>query len=187
MIEALVYLVIYTCPDISFVVNLLGRYNSLPTQRHWNGVKHLLRYLRDIMDIALFYSKVCKFELTGYVNVGYFSDPHNGRSEISYLFACGRMTISLRCVKKTISTTSSNLAELLTLHETNQECVWLRSLSQHVQETCGLASEKINTTTIYGDKIACIAQLKPGYIKRERTKHISLNIFSLMIFRKMVI
>jgi len=31
--------------------------------------------------MSLFYSKVPKFELTGYADAGYLSDPHNGRSQ----------------------------------------------------------------------------------------------------------
>ena len=44
-IGALMYLASHTRPDISFYVNLLARYSSYPTRRHWNGVKHILRYL----------------------------------------------------------------------------------------------------------------------------------------------
>ena len=35
-IGALMYLTNCTRPDISFPVNLLARYNSAPTRRHWN-------------------------------------------------------------------------------------------------------------------------------------------------------
>jgi len=128
------YLANYTCPDISFYVNLLARYSSSPTRRHWNGVKHIFRYLRGTMDMGLFYSKVPKFELTSYADAGYLSDPYNGRSQTSYLFTRGGTTISWRSVKRTITTTSSNHAELLALHEASRECVWLKSLIQHIQE-----------------------------------------------------
>ncbi|KAK9169357.1 hypothetical protein Syun_001497 [Stephania yunnanensis] len=40
-IGALMYLANFTRPDIAFAINLLARYNSLPTRRHWNGVKHV--------------------------------------------------------------------------------------------------------------------------------------------------
>jgi hypothetical protein len=40
-IGALMYLANYTRPDISFFVNLLSRYSSSPTIRHWNEVKHI--------------------------------------------------------------------------------------------------------------------------------------------------
>ena len=33
----------YAQPDIAFLVNLLMRYSSAPTQRHWNKVNHVLQ------------------------------------------------------------------------------------------------------------------------------------------------
>ena len=129
------------------------------------------------MDMGLFYSKVPKFELTRYADACYLSDPHNGRSQIGYLFTFGGTTISWRSVKQTITATSSNHAELLTLHEASRECVWLRSLIQHIQESCGLSIGRTDATIIYEDNTACIAQLKEGYIKGDRTKHISPKFF----------
>ena len=41
-IGALMYLTNCTRPDIAFFVNLLARYGSAPTKRHWNGIKHIL-------------------------------------------------------------------------------------------------------------------------------------------------
>ncbi|KAL0307775.1 UNVERIFIED_CONTAM: Retrovirus-related Pol polyprotein from transposon TNT 1-94 [Sesamum angustifolium] len=51
-IGALMYLANHTRPDITFAVNLLARYSSAPTRRHWNGIKHILRYLRGTMDMG---------------------------------------------------------------------------------------------------------------------------------------
>jgi len=77
-IGALMYLANYTQPDIAFAINLLTRYSSSPTRRHWNGVKQILRYLRDTMNMGLFYSNDSKLDLMGYAYVGYLSDPYNG-------------------------------------------------------------------------------------------------------------
>ena len=79
-IGALMYLVNYTRPDIAFSVNLLARYSSAPTKRHWNGIKHILRYLYGRSDMGLFYSKAMEPRLLGYADAGYLSDPHKGRS-----------------------------------------------------------------------------------------------------------
>ena len=48
---------------------------------------------------------------------------------------------------------------------------------QHIQESCGLPSIKDNSTTLFKDNAACIAQIKGGYIKGDITKHISLKFF----------
>jgi len=79
------------------------------------------------------------------------SDPHSGRSQTGYLFTSGGTTISWRSVKQTITSTSSNHVELLALHEVSRECVSLRSLIQHIQETCGLSIRRTDATIIYED------------------------------------
>ena len=56
-IGALMYLANYTRPDIAFSINLLARYNLAPTKRHWNGIKHILRYLRGTSDMRLLIPK----------------------------------------------------------------------------------------------------------------------------------
>ena len=79
-IGALMYLASTTRPDIVFSVNFLARYSSAPTRRHWNGIRHILRYLKGTTNMGLFYSKDCSFDLVGYVDAEYLSDPHKARS-----------------------------------------------------------------------------------------------------------
>ena len=54
-IGALMYLANCTRPNIAFAVNLLARFSARPTKRHWNGVKHILQYLKGTEDLGLFY------------------------------------------------------------------------------------------------------------------------------------
>ena len=153
------YLTSHTRLDIAFAVNLLARYSSAPTRRHWNGVKHIFRYLQGTTNMRLFYSKESKSDLIGYVDAGFLSDPHNGRSQTRYLFTYGGTTISWRSVKQTLTATSSNHAEILAIHEASRECVWLRSVIMYIQQI-GLLSEKLLPTTLFEDNAACIVQLK---------------------------
>jgi protoporphyrinogen oxidase len=94
------------------------------------------------------------------------------------VFTYGGTAISWRSTKQTLTATSSNHTELIALYDTGRECVWLRSIIQHIQEECGLESVRENPTVIYKDNTACIAQIKEGYIKGDRTKHISPKFFS---------
>ncbi|KAI3740406.1 hypothetical protein L2E82_30835 [Cichorium intybus] len=88
-IGALMYLTNCTRPDISFAVNLLARFSSSPTKRHWKGIKHIFRYLRGTTDLGLFYPNNSKQGLVGYADAGYLSDPHKAKSQTRYVFMNG--------------------------------------------------------------------------------------------------
>ena len=73
--------------------------------------------------------------------------------------------------------TSSNHSEILAIHEASRECVWLRSMIQHIQETCELPSIRGNATKLHEDVATCIAQIKWGFIKGDRIKFSSSKFF----------
>ena len=75
--------------------------------------------------MSLFYSNKWNFDLVGYVDVGFLSDPHKAKFQIGFLFTCGGIAISRRSVKQTITTTLLTHVEILAIHETSRECVWL--------------------------------------------------------------
>ena len=176
-IGALMYLANCTRPDIAFSVNLLARYSFAPIRRHWKGIQHILRYLSGTTDMGLFYSNKSKEKLLGYADAGYLSDPHKARSQTGYVFNYNETAISWRSVKQTMVATSSNHSEIIAIHEASRECIWLRSMIHHIQESCGLSSVKDKPTILFEDNAACIAQIKGGYIKGDRTKHISPKFF----------
>ena len=121
-----------------------------------------------------------------YADAGYLLDPHKGRPQTRYVFNCNGIVISWKFVKQTMVATSSNHLEILAIHEANSECVWLRSMIQHIQETCGLPSIRGNATKLHEDNVVCIAQIKGGFIKGDKTKHISLNSSILISFKRKV-
>ena len=127
--------------------------------------------------MGLYYSLSSKSGLVGYADAGFLSDPHNGRSQTGYVFLYGGTAISWRSIEQTITATSSNHVEILAIHEASRECVWLRSIINHIHKTCGLSYQREVPTILYEDNTTCIAQLKAGYIKGDRTKHISPKFF----------
>ena len=58
----------------------LERYSSVPTRRHWNGLKYIFYYLRGTIDMRLLYSKQSRPQLIGYADAGYLLDPHKACS-----------------------------------------------------------------------------------------------------------
>ncbi|XP_070054489.1 secreted RxLR effector protein 161-like [Nicotiana tomentosiformis] len=119
-IDALMYLANTTRSNITFSVNVLARYSSTSIMRHWNGIKHILLYLKGTIDMSLFYGNNCSPDLVGYVDAEYLSYPHKARSQTGYVFTCGGTTISWRSIKQSIVATSSNHAEIITIHEASR-------------------------------------------------------------------
>ncbi|XP_018467475.1 uncharacterized protein LOC108839150 [Raphanus sativus] len=81
-------------------------------------------------------------------------------------------------MKQSLAVTSSNHAEIIAIHEASREVVWLRSMTNHIRVDSGLSEGQDAPTIIYEDNAACISQLKYGYIKGDRTKHILPKFFS---------
>ncbi|GJY02098.1 hypothetical protein Tco_0360250 [Tanacetum coccineum] len=165
---ALLFLASHTRLDISFELNLLARYSSCLTRRHWSGVKQIFRYLKGTY-MGLYYTNPSERNLVGFADAGYMSDPHTGWSQPGYAFTSS--------IKQTISATSSNHAKILAIHEASQECVWLRSVIQHIRESCGIFAGQEAPTFVHEDNVTYIAQLKDGYIKGDKTEHIVPKFF----------
>ncbi|XP_074352752.1 secreted RxLR effector protein 161-like [Apium graveolens] len=136
-IGALMYLANNTRPNIAFDVNLLARFSSDPIDMHWNGIKHIFRYLRGTIDFGLFFPKNSTTQLIGYVDAGYLSDPHFDKSQSGYVFTYCGTTIFWKSTKQTTVATSTNHSELIAIYEASRECVWLWSIIKNIRESCG--------------------------------------------------
>ncbi|GKD78278.1 hypothetical protein Tco_1340899 [Tanacetum coccineum] len=128
-------------------------------------------------DMGLYYTNPSEINLVSFADAGYMSDPHTGRSQPGHVFTSSNAAISWRSVKQTMSATSSNHTKILAIHEPSRECVWLRSVTQHIRESCGISSGQQSLTVVYEDNAACISQLKDAYIKGDKTKHILPKFF----------
>ncbi|GKB02633.1 hypothetical protein Tco_0830722 [Tanacetum coccineum] len=87
---------------------------------------------RDIISVELYWQDAkLRFMLFITLPVG---------APTGYVFTSSNATISWRLVKQTMSATSANHAKILAIYEASQECVWLRSVIQHIRESCGISS-----------------------------------------------
>jgi len=93
------------------------------------------------------------------------------------VFTYGGTAISWKSTKQTLTSTSSNHAELIALYEAGRECVWLRTMISHIQGACKMRTVTENPTLIFEDNSACITQVSKGYIKGDKTKHIIPKLF----------
>lgn len=52
-IGSLINLMSGTRPDLSYSVNKLARYCSTPTERHWRGLKRIMRFVKETINTSL--------------------------------------------------------------------------------------------------------------------------------------
>ena len=57
-----------TKPDICFVVNTLSQYLVKPRRVHLVAAKHVMRYLKGVVDHGLSYTRDHDFEIYGYTD-----------------------------------------------------------------------------------------------------------------------
>ena len=66
IVWSLMYVETCTKPEISFVVWMLGRYQSNPRLDHWKTAKKVLRYLQGTKENMLTYRKSNHLEVIGH-------------------------------------------------------------------------------------------------------------------------
>ena len=108
--------------------------------------------------------------MVGYADAGYRSNPATSKSQTGYVFLRHGAAISWKLVKQTITATSSNHAEVIALHETSRECIWLRSVDKFILTCSGLLYDS-SPTILYEDNSACVSQMQAGFIKGDRTTY----------------
>ena len=54
-VGSLMYAMLCTRPDICYLIGIVSRYQSNPGPKHWEAVKHILKYLRRMRDYMFVY------------------------------------------------------------------------------------------------------------------------------------
>lgn len=96
LVSCLMYVMVLTRPNFSYVVSMVSRFMANPGKEHWRVVKWILRYLRGTTNYALLYEgeRVNYNLVEGYVDSDYIRDLDNRRSLTSFLFTLNNCTIS---------------------------------------------------------------------------------------------
>jgi hypothetical protein len=86
LVGSLMYLTA-TMPDLMYVVCLISRFMGSPTKLHLQAAKRVLRYLKDTVDLGIFfYQKEGNKELMTYTNNDYAGDVDDRKSTSGYVF-----------------------------------------------------------------------------------------------------
>ena len=77
---SITYAMVTTRPNLSHTVWVVNRYMSNPGRKHWEAVKHILRYMRGTKDAQLTFGSNNSTEVEGYTNSDYTGNTDNRKS-----------------------------------------------------------------------------------------------------------
>nr|GEY50412.1 retrovirus-related Pol polyprotein from transposon TNT 1-94 [Tanacetum cinerariifolium] len=99
-VGSLMYLMVYTRPDIVYTVSVVSRYLANPSKNHWEVVKWTLKYLRGTTNVGLVYgtNHGNHVDVAGFVDSNYAKDPDKGRSITGYAFLVQGCVVSWKAM-----------------------------------------------------------------------------------------
>ena len=124
-IGSLMYVMLCTRPDICYSVGMISRYQSNPGLKHWQAVKHILKYLRRTRDYMLVYHSKDLIPI-GYTDSDFQLDLDFRKSTSGCVFTLGGGAISWRRVKQSCIADSTMEVEYVAAYEVAKEAVWLK-------------------------------------------------------------
>lgn len=172
-VGGLLYLAGGTRPDLAFSASYLSQFNEHPTVEHWNGVKHVLRYIKQTKKYALTYTKTGKV-MQAFCDADWASDKVDRRSFSGYAFILAGAAISWSSRKQRSTALSTVEAEYLAMCEAAKEVLWL----QHFAQELGALQYVQEPHLLHVDNQGAIA-VATNQITSERNKHIELRHFFL--------
>ena len=170
IVGSLIYLMIFTRPDLCYVVTKLSQYMSKPTKAHLGIAKHVLRYVKGTIDFCLKFEK-CQdsLSLIGYSDSdwGSSTDRHSISGYVFMLNPNGGL-ISWKCKKQRCIALSSCEAEYVSTTNAVQEGIWLRQIY------ADMIGQEVDSFDLNVDNQGAI-ELAKNPVHHQRTKHIDIR------------
>ncbi|GJV54872.1 retrovirus-related pol polyprotein from transposon TNT 1-94 [Tanacetum coccineum] len=167
MVGALMYLTA-SRPDIVHATCYCARYQAKPTEKHLTAVKQIFRYLKDSINMGLWYPKDTGFELTAFLDSDHAGCLDSRKSTSGGIqFLGGDKLVSWSSKKQDCTSMSLAEAEYVSLSACCVQVLWLRTQLTYY----GFHFDKI---PMYCDSKAAIA-ISCNPVQHSRTKHIDVR------------
>nr|GEW37049.1 retrovirus-related Pol polyprotein from transposon TNT 1-94 [Tanacetum cinerariifolium] len=167
MVRALMYLTA-SRPNIVHATCYCARYQAKPTEKHLTAVKRIFQYLKDTINMGLWYPKVTGFELSAFSDsdhAGYLDLRKSTSGGIQFLG--GDKLVNWSSKKQDCNSMSSAEAEYVSLFASCAQVLWMRT--QLIDY--GFHFNKI---PMYCDSKAAIA-ISCNPVQHFHTKHIDVR------------
>ena len=173
-VGSLMYAQTCTRPDISFVVGVLGRYQSNPGMEHWKLAKKVMRYLKGTKDHMLMFRRTDHLEVISYSDSDFAGCPDSRKSTFGYVFMLAGGAISWKSAKQSIIAASTMEAEFVACFEATIHGLWLRNFISGLRVVDSIS----RPLRIYCDNAAAVFFSKNDKYSKG-AKHMELKFLSV--------
>jgi len=151
LIGCLMYAVLTTRPDLSVAVDFYSRFQSNAREQQWNGLRKVLRYIKETIKYGLFYPRkgVLNKPLLGYADADWANDTTDRKSTSGYLFEVFRAVVSSNSKKQSVVALSSTEAEFLALSAAACEFISLKNVLTDLKVDISLPVTIFEETNLY--------------------------------------
>ncbi|GKB25496.1 hypothetical protein Tco_0864897 [Tanacetum coccineum] len=165
MIGGLMYLTV-SRPDIAYSTFICAHYQARPTDKHLKEVKRIFRYLRQTINMGLWYSKDSGFELIAYADADHAGCNDDCKSTSGGIQFLGDKLVSWSSKKQDCIAMSSAEAEYVSLSTCCAQVIWMRTQLLDYRF-------RYNKTPMYCDSKSAIA-ISCNPVQHSRTKYINI-------------
>ena len=127
-VGSFMYTMVVTWSDLAHIVGAVNRYMSNSGQKHWEFVKHILKYLKGTNDAQLTFGLANATVVEGYTNSDYARNKDTHKSTSGYVFTYGGCAISWRSKLQKCTTLSTTKVEYIAASDAAKEAIWLHRL-----------------------------------------------------------
>ena len=166
MIGSLLYLTA-SRPDIMFATFLCARFQANPKESHLVVVKRILRYLKGIIGLGLWYPKDIEFNLVGYSYADFAGCRVNRKSTSGSCQFLGQRLVSWFSKKQQSVLTATAEVEYIAVGSCYAQLLWIKNQLRDY----GLVLEKIPLICDNTSAISIVA----NPVNHSKTKHIDIT------------
>lgn len=167
IVRGLQYMTI-TRPDLSFVVNRVCQFIQTPTDKHWEAVKRILRYVKGTVGHGLKIQQSANDILSAFSDADWAGSPEDRRSTSGFAVLLGSNLISWSSRKQQTVSRSSTEAEYKAIANVTAELIWLQTLLRE------LGIYQSSAPILWCDILGA-TYLTSNPVFHARTKHIEVD------------
>ena len=132
MVGSLMWLMLYTWPDLAFTVSILSKFNNKPTTEYLAAATYTLWYRYNTANLGIQYNVQNLNIPIGYTDSDFAGDPDDRKSTSSYIFMLAGGVVSWRTQKQPLVAFSTVEAEYIVASDVAKEAIWIQSLYSQV-------------------------------------------------------